>query len=80
MTEKIWSRRLEINDSENLQWIGYDLQTKEMVIQFQSGGLYHYSPVPLWLFGKIASAESAGKAFQALLRNNRAIKATRLEL
>lgn len=48
-------------DSSNLDWVAYDPDTKQLFIQFRSGGLYRYDKVPKDIYNGLMSAGSLGR-------------------
>ncbi len=63
-SEKI-SGKLILNeyDSSNLKSSKYNVETKELVVEFKKGGQYSYEDVPLSIFTKMRMAESQGSYF-----------------
>ena len=55
-------------DSSNIAQIGYDANTKELVVTFKRGGAYSYKEVPQEVFQMITQAESVGKAFHSVIK------------
>lgn len=48
-------------DSSNLDWVAYDPDTKQLFIQFRSGGLYRYDKVPKEVHKGLMEAGSKGR-------------------
>ena len=63
-SEKI-SGKLILNeyDSSNLKNSTYNVDTKELVVEFKKGGQYSYEDVPISIFTKMRMAESQGSYF-----------------
>lgn len=51
--------------SSNIQAIGHDPRTNELVIQFKNGSKYRYPGVTTAQYEAFRAAESAGKHFAA---------------
>lgn len=47
-------------NSSNISQVGYDDETKELHVEFSSGGLYVYSGVPREVFEGLISSSSPG--------------------
>ena len=54
--------RLKV-ESSNIKSVGYDPQTKELVVEFRGGQLYLYTGVPSIVYKKFLEAESKGRFF-----------------
>jgi len=57
-------------DSSNLASIGYDPSNQILEIEFNHGGIYQYSDVPLEVYNEIMEADSHGKYFAKNIKNN----------
>jgi hypothetical protein len=55
--------------SSTLNSVGYDLLTKTLEIQFNDGSVYQYYQVPQETYVSLMKAESHGKYFYAVIRN-----------
>jgi KTSC domain len=55
--------------SSNISEIGYDPETREMGIKFNSGGTYIYSDVPPEAHTDLHNAASIGRHFHENIRN-----------
>lgn len=60
---------IKIKGSQNIKGIDYDENSKEMTIQFTSGGLYSYQNVPKSIYGKFLKAKSKGSFFADYVKN-----------
>ena len=58
-----------IVESSNIAAVGYDLETKELHVEFNSGKTYAYQDVPEETANNFVKAESVGKYFHAYIRN-----------
>lgn len=58
-------RMLEIQDSSNVQAVGYSPGEQHLVVKFRNGGCYRYDQVPPSLFAHLVSAASVGKHLDA---------------
>ncbi len=47
-------------DSSNVAQIGYDELAEELFVEFKSGSIYVYSPVPESTFEELLGSESKG--------------------
>lgn len=63
--------------STNLNRVGY--QGSTLYVAFKSGAVYQYEKVPYILFAALLAAESAGKFFNAKIRNAYAYKLLMLD-
>jgi hypothetical protein len=70
-SEKI-SGKLILNeyDSSNLKSSEYNVETKELMVEFKKGGQYSYESVPLSIFTKMRMAESQGSFFSKNISKN----------
>ena len=59
----------EVVSSSSLRSIGYDSRTRTLEVEFASGGVYRYAPVPADVWGALRRAESKGKYFQDFVRD-----------
>lgn len=61
----MYSRRVHVDDSSNVECIDYDPEINSMRVTFlKGGGTYIYTRVPAQLFGELVSAPSVGKFLQ----------------
>jgi len=56
-------------ESSNIAAVGYDEETKELRIEFNSGKTYSYQDVPKELATDLLYADSVGRYFHAHIRN-----------
>ncbi len=56
--------------SSNIATVGYDSSTERLCVQFNGGKCYEYTGVPSGTFVDLVTAESHGKAFNALIKNS----------
>jgi len=56
-------------ESSDLSSVGYDLSTKTLEIEFNSGGVYQYFDVPENIHSELMSAPSKGKYFHKFIKN-----------
>jgi hypothetical protein len=56
-------------ESRAISRIGYDPETKRLLVSFRSGEAYAYSGVPAAIFEAFRDAESRGRFFQAHIRD-----------
>lgn len=56
-------------ESSDLSSVGYDLSTKTLEIEFNSGGVYQYFDVPENTHYELMSAPSKGKYFHKFIKN-----------
>lgn len=61
-------------NSTNLAGGAYDPATRELTIEFASGGRYVYSGVAPEVVAELRSAGSPGKFFYAAIRNNYSVR------
>jgi lysyl-tRNA synthetase class 2 len=57
-------------ESRAISRIGYDPETKCLLVTFRSGEAYAYSDVPAAIFAAFRDAESHGRFFQAHIRDH----------
>ena len=50
--------------------IGYDVNTTTLEIEFDSGGVYQYYGVPVFLYNSLMSAPSKGTYFASFIKPN----------
>ena len=55
-------------DSSNLSSVGYNDETYELYIRFNSGGLYVYEMVPPNVYHELMDAPSHGKYFASNIK------------
>lgn len=48
-------------ESSTVSKIGYNYLEKRLIVEFKSGGIYHYKEVPEEVFNEIKTTESVGK-------------------
>lgn len=60
----------EVVESSSLRSIGYDSRTQTLEVEFHSGGVYRYSPVPEEVWTAFRRAPSKGQYFQAFVRDH----------
>ena len=56
--------------SSVIEEIDYNVDAKELIIEFKNGSVYVYSDVPNSVFIELFSAQSRGKFFHANVKNN----------
>lgn len=54
--------------SSNLSAVGYDTDTNELVVEFNSGMSYKYIDVPFDTYKELMAADSLGTYFNANIR------------
>ncbi len=54
--------------SSHLKSVGYNEETEELEVEFQSGEVYRYLKVPPVVYEELLSAESKGKYFNSRIR------------
>jgi hypothetical protein len=65
--------RIYLVPSSNVKAIGYDSNTRELVVEFP-GGWYSYSEVPPTQVVELMFAESVGKYLNAAIKPNYEVK------
>lgn len=60
----------EVVTSSSLRSIGYDARTRTLEVEFASGSVYRYAPVPGEVWAAFRRADSKGKYFQDFVRDN----------
>jgi hypothetical protein len=55
--------------SSDLRSVGYDPQQQLLEIEFNSGGIYHYSGVPTSVYSALMSAGSKGQYFHRFIKD-----------
>lgn len=63
-------RMLEIQDSSNVQAVGYEPTTTSLDVRFRNGGHYRYAGVTPDEFARLVSAESLGIHLHARIKPN----------
>jgi hypothetical protein len=48
-------------ESSTIKKIGYSYPDKKLIVEFKSGGIYHYKEVPEEIFEELKTCESIGK-------------------
>ena len=61
-------KRLRVNSSV-IRSLGYDYTTSTLEVEFKTGQLYRYRPVPRAKFNALKGAESKGRYFNANIRD-----------
>jgi hypothetical protein len=56
--------------SSNILSIGYDDEVKSLYVKFKSGKVYEYENVPASVYDELSEAESVGKYFNQMIKNN----------
>lgn len=56
--------------SSNIQTIGYDTQANTLRIIFSNGSIYDYSNIPSDIYNALINAQSIGKYFHQMIKNN----------
>lgn len=57
-------------ESSNIDYIGYDDESKNLVVGFQNGRVYAYGGVSLEVAGGLAFAESPGRFLNKEIKPN----------
>mgnify|MGYP003649966889 FL=1 len=60
----------ESYNSTNLKSSTYDVENKELIVEFKKGGKYSYSNVPLQTFISLGKSSSKGKYFSKNIAKN----------
>lgn len=55
--------------SSNLVSVGYDTASETLEIEFKTTGVYQYLNVPQFVWGRLMTADSVGKFFNAEIKN-----------
>jgi len=56
--------------SSNIASIGYDESSETLEIEFNRGGIYQYSNVPLSVYNRLMNASSHGVYFASNIKND----------
>ncbi|RYZ02676.1 MAG: KTSC domain-containing protein [Myxococcales bacterium] len=59
----------EVVSSSTLRSIGYDSRTRTLEVEFATGSVYRYLPVPGEVWTALRRAESKGRYFQRFVRD-----------
>lgn len=54
--------------SSNISTVGYDKESKELEVEFTSGGVYSFKDVPKEKYEEMIKAPSAGRYFLAEIK------------
>ena len=57
------------SDSSNIDSMAYSIEDTTLTVKFLSGAIYTYSGVGVDVFVALMTAESAGKAFASLIKD-----------
>lgn len=55
-------------ESSNLASVGYDADNQILEIEFNDGGIYHYSNVPQSVYSGLMNANSHGQYFDRFIK------------
>lgn len=55
-------------ESSNINAVGYDQDTKKMVVEFKGGGQYEYTDVPFDVYTDLMDSDSVGQTFHKTIR------------
>lgn len=55
--------------SSNIAVVKYDQDREVLIVEFKRGGTYEYSEVPEAIYEELIQAESVGKTFNEIVRN-----------
>ena len=56
--------------SSNIESIGYDEGVGSLYVKFKQGKVYEYEKVPSYIYDELMAAESVGKYFNQVIKNN----------
>lgn len=56
--------------SGNLAEVGYDNELETLEVQFRHGGVYQYFNVPAFMHGRLMTADSLGRFFNAEIKGH----------
>lgn len=76
MTEPKFFRMFEVGGSDLVKGMAYDPMTQTLDVEFHKGGIYRYSMVSHLEFCMLITADSAGKAFIAIIRDKKKFEKT----
>jgi len=65
-------------ESSNIKSIGYDPTNRTLEVEFNSGGIFQYSPITNEAYNMLISAESIGSYFHKNIRNNDLVKTEKM--
>jgi len=69
----IFSRTVVITDSSTIDKMEFDPNTESLLVTFNTGSRYIYSPVSNSIFGAVISADSVGQRFNELVKESDSI-------
>jgi len=69
--------KLEPVQSSNIKAIGHE--GKSLFVQFQSGEVWEYTPIPVQVYEELIKARSIGAHFHKWIRSNSAYKSKKVE-
>ncbi len=67
------------HESSNIKRSEYYPKEQVLIIEFHSGGIYKYHPVPKKFYNRFVKADSTGKFFHRGIKTNPDIKYTKLK-
>jgi len=59
----------ELVESSMIKSIGYDPLEEVLEVEFNRGGVYQYSGVPVDVYTMVSESDSVGKAFSSLVKS-----------
>lgn len=62
--------RIEEPDSTMVDRMSYSYATLKLTVTFKNGSVYIYDDVPNDIYNQVRASSSAGKAFNAYIKNN----------
>lgn len=65
---------IPVENSSNVQAIGYDPQSREMQVQFKGGAIYTHANVPVIEHAKFVASESKGTHYHNQFRSKYDVK------
>jgi hypothetical protein len=69
-TPKLSEVKLSKVTSSNIAEMGYEKTLNTLIVKFHSGDIWAYTPVAKSTYSQLVEAESVGKAFNTLVKNN----------
>lgn len=66
----VFSRSTMVSDSSTVDKIDFDPNTDTMMVVFNTGARYVYSPVSANIYAAIVAADSVGKMLNILVKEN----------
>ena len=75
----VFTRTVVVTDSSTIHQMEFDPNTQNLLVTFNTGARYVYTPVSNAIFGAVVGADSVGQRFNELVKESDSISYAKVD-